>query len=58
MIMGKILGIGGAAISLDLLSQIIEEGIATVNAGKVEKKMEWLPLSGFKYDATQHVMAE
>ncbi len=58
MIMGKILGIGGAAISLELLSKVIEEGIATVNSGVVEKKLEWLPLMGFVYDPTQHVMAE
>ncbi len=58
MIMGKILGIGGAAISLDLLSKIIGEGIETVNSGKIEKKLEWLPLIGFRYNPTRHVMAE
>ncbi len=58
MLMGKIVGIGGAPISLELVSHIIGEGIQTVNRGQVEKKLEWLPLLNFKFDPTRHVMGE
>lgn len=58
MFMGKVIGVGGAHISLDLLSQIVEEGFECVDRGQVKKDLEWMPIQGIGYDPNLHVLAE
>lgn len=58
MLMGKVIGVGGAPITLDLVSRIIEEGIHTLDSGKVKQDIEWLPLFNLKFDPTRHVIGE
>ncbi len=54
----KVIGVGGAHISLDLLSQIVEEGFKCVDQGQVKKNLEWMPIHGIAYDPNLHVLAE
>lgn len=56
--MGKVIGVGGMPITLDLISQIVEEGLETLKQDRVEKELEWIPIKGIAYDPTLHVLAE
>jgi pyruvate ferredoxin oxidoreductase alpha subunit len=56
--MGKVIGVGGMPITFDLISGIVEQGFETLEQGRVEKDLEWLPIKGTTYDPTLHVLAE
>lgn len=56
--MGKVIGVGGMPITFDLISGIVEQGFETIEQGRVEKDLEWLPIKGTTYDPTLHVLAE
>ncbi|MCP4753784.1 MAG: hypothetical protein GY866_23110 [Proteobacteria bacterium] len=66
MLMGKTIGVGGAPITLDLITTIIEEGFEAIEQGKVEKEMEWIleegmtvkNFLGVDYDPSRHTLAE
>ncbi|MBW2093047.1 MAG: hypothetical protein JRI34_13105, partial [Deltaproteobacteria bacterium] len=58
LLMGKVIGVGGMPVTLDLISQIVEEGFNTLERGQVEKELEWFPIKGLDYDPTIHVLAE
>jgi pyruvate ferredoxin oxidoreductase alpha subunit len=58
MLMGRIIGVGGMPITLELITEIVEEGLEAVARGRVEKELEWMPIYGIEYDPTRHVLAE
>ena len=58
MLMGKVIGVGGMPVTLDLISRIVEEGFETLERGQVEKEIEWTPIKGLDFDPTRHVLAE
>jgi pyruvate ferredoxin oxidoreductase alpha subunit len=58
LLMGKVIGVGGMPITLELISQIVEEGLDTIERGQAAKELEWLPIQGIDYDPTRHVLGE
>jgi len=58
LLMGKVIGVGGMPITLELISQIVEEGFETIERGEAAKELEWLPIRGIDYDPTRHVLGE
>ncbi len=66
MLMGKTIGVGGAPITLDLITRIIEEGFENIKRGMVEKEMEWIfqegmtvkNFLGVDYDPSRHALGE
>ena len=58
LVMGKVMGIGGTAISLDHIGQAVEEGLAALQDGFVKKELEWFPLQGIQFDPTRDTIAE
>ena len=58
MVMGKVAGIGGIPVTLANLADIVEEGLAAVKLGKIEKDIEWIALKGITFDPTREVIAE
>jgi pyruvate/2-oxoacid:ferredoxin oxidoreductase alpha subunit len=58
LLMGKVIGVGGMPITLELISQIVEEGFETIERGQAAKELEWLPIRGIEYDPTRHVLGE
>ena len=58
MVMGKVIGIGGASITIELISSIIKDGLRAMEKGAVETPLEWKPLSGIKFNPTRDIIAE
>ena len=58
VIMGKIVGIGGAAVPLSVINHIVEEAFNTLQASKIEKELEWFPIKGIDFDPTRDTIAE
>ena len=58
MVMGKVVGVGGKPVTLETISEIVEEGLHTIEAGKVGKDLEWLGLRGITFDPTREIIAE
>jgi len=57
-VMGRVIGIGGAAISLEQIAHIVEEGLQSLKLGAMEQALEWYPIKGIKFDPTRDIMAE
>ena len=58
MVMGKAVGIGGKPVTLEQLSEIVQEGLSAVALGKIEKDIEWIGLRGLTYDPSREIIAE
>ncbi|MRR17927.1 MAG: hypothetical protein EG826_15880 [Deltaproteobacteria bacterium] len=58
LVMGKVIGIGGAPITVELIASILEEGVETVKQGVVKNPLEWKPLRGLSFDPTREFIAE
>jgi len=58
LVMGKVIGIGGASITVELISSIMEEGLKVVEKGAVETPIEWKPLRGINFNPTRDIIAE
>jgi pyruvate ferredoxin oxidoreductase alpha subunit len=58
MIMGKVMGMGGEAITLEHLGHIVEEGLNAIKLGRVEKQIDWIPLKGIRFDPARDTIAE
>ena len=58
MVMGKVVGIGGAAVPPEYFSDIVEEGLRVLEQGRVEKGLEWYKIKGIPFDPTRDVLAE
>lgn len=57
-VMGRVVGIGGGAISLEHVSHIVEEGLQSLKLGRLERALDWYPIKGIKFDATRDLIAE
>ena len=58
LLMGKVIGIGGASITVELISSIIEEGVKVMEKGIVDTPLEWTPLRGIDFNPTRDIIAE
>ena len=58
MVVGKLIGIGGAAVSVQLIGRIVEDALKALRVGGPEKELEWLPLKGIQFDPTRDIIAE
>lgn len=57
-VMGRVVGIGGGAISLEHIAHIVEEGLQSLKLGRMEQALEWYPIKGIKFDPTRDTIAE
>lgn len=57
-VMGRVVGIGGCAITLEHISHIVEEGLQSLKLGRMEQTLDWYPIKGVKFDPTRDLIAE
>lgn len=57
-VMGRVVGIGGAAISLEHIARIVEEGLQCLKLGRMERALEWYPIKGIEFDPARDLIAE
>jgi pyruvate ferredoxin oxidoreductase alpha subunit len=58
MVMGRVIGLGGAPIPVDHILHIVDEAMAALAANRVDRELEWYPIRGVDFDPTRHVIGE
>lgn len=58
VVMGKVIGIGGAAISVQHIAHIVEDGLQALKLGRIERELEWFPIKGIQFNPTRDIIAE
>ena len=57
-VIGRVVGIGGRLISLENIGHIAAEGLRALQNERIEKVLDWYPLSRIDYDPTRDTIAE
>jgi pyruvate/2-oxoacid:ferredoxin oxidoreductase alpha subunit len=58
LVMGRVVGVGGAPITLEQIGRAVEDGVGALQSGKVEKELEWFPIRPIDFDPTRDTIAE